>query len=103
MILILWFKTEVWYEYTKIFRLGFLSKEKIYEEEKMDDVTMTYIKFLRKRYGRQFLIRMITCPICVCFWLAVFFGLYSGYLLVIPILFIGSLTIYGAIARLMDI
>jgi hypothetical protein len=38
MILILWFKTEVWYEYTKLLRVGFLSKAKLYEDEKDNDL-----------------------------------------------------------------
>lgn len=103
MVLILWFKTEVWYEYTKLFGLGFLSRHKLYQDEKMNDCTMTYMKFLRKRYHRKFMIRMITCPICVCAWLSIAGGIFVSYFMLIPVLFIGSLILYGAVSKLLDI
>ena len=103
VLLLLWFKTEVWYEYTKLVGLGFLSRHKLYQDEKLNDVTMSYIKFLRKRYYRRFLIRMLTCPICVSFWLSIIIGILVGNLLICAPIMIGGLSLYGITNRLLEI
>lgn len=103
ILLILWFKTEVWYEYTKLFRLGFLSNTQKYELEKHNDITLTYIQFLRKNYRQYFIIRMITCPICVSFWLSLLCGTLMWNLPTFLLTMVGGLIIYGLIIRLLDI
>lgn len=103
MVLILWFKTEVWYEYTKLFGLSRLSLEKEYEQEKQNDITIDYIKFLRKNWRDKFIIRLITCPICLSYWLSFLVCLFSLNILVFPVIFIGSLILYGLVCRIMDI
>lgn len=103
MILIIWFKTEVWYEYTKMFGFQRLSLEKEYEQEKQNDITVDYIKFLRKNWHNRFIIRLITCPICLSYWLSFLVCLCSLNILVFPVIFIGSLILYGLVCRIMDI
>ena len=101
MVLLLWFKTEVWHEYTKIFRIA-SDLSKAYEAEKMNDMTITYIQFLRKNYHQYFIIRLITCPICFSFWIAFFLSLGWKVVMLAPIM-IGGLIIYGCVCKLLDI
>jgi hypothetical protein len=123
LILLLWFKTEVWLEYTRLLGLNFLSFFRDYDLKKQSDVTLTYQIYLR-RYHDCFFVRLITCPICLTVWLSllyvlgkafIFFvlssllhvGLFTviltafGILLELPFLILLSLAIYGAIDRLL--
>ena len=103
MILILWFKTEVWYEYTKLMGLKRLSQEEKYEQEKQNDISIDYIKFLRKNWHNRFIVRLITCPICLSFWLSFLICFFSLNIHVFPVVFIGSLILYSLVWRIMDI
>jgi len=101
MVLLLWFKTEVWYEYSKVFRIARqLASE--YEAEKQNDMTITYIHFLRKNYQQYFFIRLITCPICTSFWIAFGLGLNSSLIMTAPLM-LGGLVGYGIVCKLLDI
>jgi len=101
--LILWFKTEVWYEYTKLFRIGFLSGAKKYEAAKMDDMTITYIQFLRKNHHKLFVIRLITCPLCMAIWFAFLTSILFGNIILLAPAAAGGLIVYGLICKLFDI
>ena len=103
VILIIWFKTEAWYEYTKTLGFGFLSKAIEYDFEKENDISMTYMKFLRKRYYHRFGIRLITCPICVSTWIAIFISLHEQNISLFPEVMIFGLILYGTVSRLLDI
>lgn len=101
-ILIIWLKTEAWVEYTQLFKLNFLSNYKEYNKQKHEDFTLTYIKFLLKNYRHKFMIRLITCPLCLSLWLSIIAGIFT-ILIMIPVYFIFSLFIYGIICGLLDI
>lgn len=103
IILLVWFKTEAWYEYTKFLDLGFLSKSDEYEKEKYNDFTITYIQFLRKNYHDNFLIRLITCPICFSLWVSLIISILTFSLFGFPFIMITGLSIYGLLCRLLDI
>ena len=103
MILVLWLKTEVWYEYTKLIGLKRLSLEEQYEQEKQNDITIDYIKFLRKNWHDKFIVRLITCPICLSYWLSFLVCFLSLNILYFPVVFIGSLILYGIVCRILDI
>jgi hypothetical protein len=80
LILLVWFKTEAWLEYTRLFRLNFLSFYKDFDMKQSEDASLTYHMYLR-RYHNRFLVRLITCPICLATWLGILAGLviFSGF------------------------
>ena len=45
--LLVWFRTDAWLEYTRLFRLNFLSYYKDYDAKQNEDATLTYIQYLR--------------------------------------------------------
>jgi hypothetical protein len=123
LILLLWFKTEVWLEYTRLLGLNFLSFYRDYDLKKQSDVTLTYPIYLR-RYHNCFFVRLITCPICLAVWLCLFYvigkafifvvltaAMHIGFFVVImtafgillelPVLILVSLAVYGVIDRLL--
>ena len=97
--LLVWFRTDAWLEYTRLFRLNFLSAYKDYDAKKHEDATLTYIQYLRM-YHNSFTIRLITCPICFAIWWGIGFGILSG-IGMIPIYIVGGLIVFLVIDRLL--
>tara|TARA_Y100000310_G_C20678233_1_gene814328 strand:+ start:1113 stop:1466 length:354 start_codon:yes stop_codon:yes gene_type:complete len=67
-VLVIWLKTEAFVEYGRIFGLS-----KLLEIEKFDNRSvheLTYPSFLLVNHD-NFLTRLISCPICLGFWLNV--------------------------------
>lgn len=72
LILIVWFNTNAFIEYTYVFNLQKLVKAQEYLDFNIDNQTsLHYTHFLRLNYD-NFLIRLITCPICLGVWLNLF-------------------------------
>jgi len=87
LILLVWFNTEAFIEYTKLFSgtRFFLvddfrekQKEYVYPAPHLD-----YISYL-VQYHDSFFIRLITCPLCLSFWLTVALCLITGEWLLLP-------------------
>ncbi len=99
LILLIWFRTDGWLEYTRLFRLNFLSFYKDFDARYEEDVSLTYIHYLR-RYHDCFFVRLITCPICLGVWLGII-----AAVLTIPFLFpvyvVGGLLLFTIIDRLL--
>lgn len=74
LILLVWFRTDAWLEYTEMLHLNFLSFYRDYNEKLKDDATLTYHIYLR-RYHNSFLTRLITCPICLAIWIGSIFSI----------------------------
>lgn len=99
-ILLIWFRTEAYVEYCRLFRLNKISKYKDFDEKHKNDVSLSYIGYLRQ-YHNGFTIRMITCPICLAVWLSVTVALSFAVINLAPIVFISGLIIFGTIDRLL--
>jgi len=97
--LLIWFRTDAWIEYTRLFHLDFLSHYKDFDEKYKNDVSLTYLFYLR-RYHNSFWTRLITCPVCVAIWMGIFFGIVT-FAYLIPIYIIGGLLIFTIIDRLL--
>jgi hypothetical protein len=80
LLLLIWFRTDAWLEYTKLLRLNAMSDYKGYEAAKRDDVMLTYNNFLRQKHD-CFAIRLVTCPICQAVWWGIGFGLLTHFYL----------------------
>ena len=70
LVLLIWFRTDAWLEYTRVFHLNFLSLYREYDNRKKEDLTLKYIHFLRLHHD-GFFTRLITCPICISVWLGI--------------------------------
>ena len=68
LLLIIWFKTEGFTEYFKVFRISKWLNVDDFEEKKKNDFELTYHSYLRQ-YHNNFWVRLITCPICLSCWL----------------------------------
>lgn len=100
LVLIIWFRTEAWVEYCRLFKFNFLSFYKDYDAKKKNDVTLTYHGYLRQ-YHNCFQVRLLTCPICVAVWIAMMSVFLMGALAIFPIAFVGGLILFGTVDRLL--
>lgn len=92
-ILVIWFNTEAFVEYSQLFRIPFF-KIKEYYIEREKDCTIDYHMYL-KLHHNNFFTRLITCPVCTSFWLSLVGSIIlSIHLLNFGIIFISSLLIY---------
>lgn len=55
LCLLIWFKSDAYIEYCKLFHLDMVSKYKDYYEKKKNDITLTYFGYLRQ-YHNNFLL-----------------------------------------------
>ena len=100
LFLLMFFHTNFWVEYCRLFHLNFLSFYKDFDEKYKKDASLTYDNYLR-RYHNCFFVRLITCPICFSIWLGIFFGLITLSLTFIPLYTIGGLILYILIDKLL--
>jgi len=98
--LLIWFRSDAYLEYCRLFKLNFISFYKDYDEKKKNDVSLTYHDYLRQ-YHDCFFTKLITCPICAAVWLATLNAIFFAKLSVLPVTCIGGLILFGIIHRLL--
>ena len=99
LILLIFFRTDAYIEYCRLFHLNFLSHYKDFDIKYKEDVSLTYIQYLR-RYHNCFFIRLITCPICLAVWLGIIAAIFTTVIF-LPIYIVGGLLLYTIIDRLL--
>ena len=100
-ILIIWFKTDAFIEYSKLLNIHHLFKIDKWEEYKTNvDCEVTYHTYLKLQHS-YFIIRLMTCPICLGFVLTVMLSIITIQFSNIPIIFILTLFIYNILIKLM--
>lgn len=96
-ILILWFESDAFVEYSKLFGFKFNS----FKEAKNNKFDLTFPQYLVNKYP-SFLTKLISCPICLSAWLigviSLFFEINILYFAPIYIL---SLFIYFMLLKIM--
>lgn len=97
--LLIWFRTDAWLEYTRLFRLNFLSFYKDFDTKHKEDVSLEYLHYLRL-YHNCFVIRLITCPVCLAVWMGIFFGVITAMWLT-PGYIVGGLLLFTVIDKLL--
>jgi len=101
MFLLIWFRSDAYLEYCRLFKLNFISFYKDYDEKRKDDVSLDYHTYLRQ-YHNCFFTKLITCPICTAIWLAILNGILFAKFSVIPVTCVGGLILYGIVNKILD-
>lgn len=109
-IMIVWFESDIVQTISKLTNTRGLLKLPEFEKYKLEvDIMSTYPNFLYEKYP-GYLTKLFSCPICLCFWttligvnvLTFLFGYEQWFsLLMLPINYICSLTIYLVIRKLL--
>ena len=71
IILLIWFDTDAFVEYAKLFRLDFFFFLSDFEEQQNVNPELTYPDYL-VIYHQSFFTRLLSCPKCISFWLTLF-------------------------------
>ena len=99
VILLVWFRTDAFLEYTRLFRADCLSHYKDFDVKLKEDIMLTYIQYLRQ-YHNCFFNRLITCPICQAVWWALIFGIITSPFL-IPVYALWGLILFLIVDKLL--
>ena len=97
-LLFIWFNTDSFVEYLQYIKYDWFKIHSYLKEKTTNDLTLTYHSYLR-RFHNSFFVRLITCPICLNFWLSLLSSLFI-YITYLPIIFIVSLFIYYLLCRI---
>lgn len=100
-VFIVWFKTNAVVEYGKLLGLKNLLWIDSYEKYVCDNLEGDYVTFLACKHN-NFLIRLITCPLCLGVWYCFLASLPMGIIHFCP-LYLLSLTMYFVIIKIGDL
>ena len=98
-ILLLWLRTEAFLEYAKLLGMRKLFGIEKYEKESNNNPFFTYHDFLLKKHN-CFIVRLITCPICLTVWMSIFSAYFFGLWHLCPIIIV-TLIVYFSLVKLM--
>ena len=98
MVLYLWFNTDAFVEYAALFKLVDLTD---YNERYIGQHYTVYLLDQSKNWNSavSFLVRLINCPKCLCFWLAFLVSITTG-IVWLPVIYCMGLTTYSILAKL---
>lgn len=109
-IMVIWFESDIVNTIAKLFNLKSILKIYEFEKYKLEvDVMCSYPNFLHEKYP-GYITKLLSCPICLCFWstligvnLITYLSDYNQFtsLLLLPINYIYSLTLYLIIRKLL--
>ena len=92
-ILLIWFKSDAFYHYVKLFgldRLFFIEK---YDKQKEDDPLLTYPQFIKMNFG-GIISKILTCPLCFTIWISTILAITFNMIVWWPTIVIVSLGTY---------
>ena len=102
-ILFVWFKTDAFYEYVKLFGIRFLIEG--FEQVSANITYPQYLFINRSKITNNkaliFVIKLITCPLCLSFWLCLCGGIVLGSIALMFPLYIAVLYVYGILANIL--
>lgn len=96
--LLVWFHTEAFVEYIKVFKLGHLFRVNKYLEYKNVNPSITYIEFLTIK-NPNFFTKLFSCGYCLSFWLTLLSCLLFNNLILFFIIYMISIVIYNILRR----
>ena len=101
LILLAWFKSTAFIEYSKLFGLGGVFYVDVYEESLKKNPIDTYQDFLLKNFP-CFIIKLITCPLCFSVWVSLVVGLSTNNIYFFPLYNVFGLILYGVTNKVLE-
>lgn len=96
--LIVWFHTEAFIEYGKLFGLAKLLKINEFESALNNDFTLEYLPWLRATYP-NFVTKLISCSWCIGFWFTLTVSLFFYTIYIFPVIYVLTHVIYLKIVK----
>ena len=103
-ILILWFKTDAFIDYCKLFNVFTQTVKNFNYSTSISFPQFLYVTYKNSMKNRfkLFLLKLVTCPLCLSLWLSVIFSILFGYFFCFPLFYISSLFIYFNLIKFID-
>lgn len=76
--MVVWLKTNAFAEYMTLLRLDSFYHVDEFNKLHKEGYDGTYVNFLFEYYNDSFIVRLISCPICLSFWLGLAAALVIG-------------------------
>jgi hypothetical protein len=99
-LLFIWFNTDAFISYSKLFRLSKLFKIDKWEQYRMINPKMDYISYIRNKHT-NFFTKLITCKTCLTFWFVLISCYFFINLFYFPMIYIISYSIYTLLCKLL--
>ena len=100
-IMVIWFKSNAFVEYAKL--LGLKTLLVGYNEESEGLTFPQHLYLKGKQFFKcsicKFIIALITCPLCIAFWLCVIGACIFTHWTLIPVLYLTVLIVYFFMSR----
>tara|TARA_Y100001938_G_C7884688_1_gene326768 strand:- start:171 stop:521 length:351 start_codon:yes stop_codon:yes gene_type:complete len=101
-VLLVWFNSEAFVEYAKLIGGAKFFKVTEYEKQQEKTPTLDYLSYLLENKN-SFFIRLITCPLCLGFWLSAVACVWIAKdAMLIPICYVLSLIVYKFTSNLLE-
>ena len=88
-----WFDTDAFVDYARLLSLDNKLMIKDWDEWRISRPRTGYLEFLVAR-NPTFLVRLVSCRHCLCFWLSLFMSIIVGCLVWLPLIYLTSLLGY---------
>jgi hypothetical protein len=89
--ILIWFRTDAVAEYFNLLKIPVLFRLKEYNKLNLEGYGGNYSSFLHEYYKDMFLVRLVSCPVCLSFWCGAFSALWFGSFLHF---IVGPLTLF---------
>jgi hypothetical protein len=94
-----WFDTDAFVEYSKLFRLKKIFKIDLWEKYREINPRIDYLEYIRIKHT-SFFIRLITCKQCLLVWISIALGAAFGMIFWFPVTYLCAYTIYNILCKL---
>ena len=97
MVLIIWNETNAFVEYSRL-----LLGAEFEDYRTQEDSGVLYVDYLASKYPYNFIVRLISCPMCLGVWLSIVSAFYYKNVYIIFSVFYVSLLMYFSFKLLMN-
>jgi len=97
-LLFIWFKTDAFIQYSKLFRINKISKIDSWELYRLSNTRIAYLEYLSIKH-RNFFTKLISCKPCLTFWLVLITCFIFNTIYLFPIIYIISYIVYKIIEK----
>tara|TARA_B100000287_G_scaffold434488_2_gene499074 strand:+ start:270 stop:614 length:345 start_codon:yes stop_codon:yes gene_type:complete len=100
-LLLIWFNSEAFIEYALLFSGGKFFHIHDFKKKRIKDPTLDWISYLQLNHD-SFFVRLITCQLCLSFWLNLVACLAMDKLVFLPISYVISLIVYKLTVKVLE-
>ena len=94
-----WFDTDAFLEYSRLFRLKKAFKIDSWEKYREINPKIEYLEYLSIKHS-SFFTRLISCRQCLLVWISIILAVVFGMFFWFPVTYVASYIIYNLLCRL---